>query len=320
MARDNSERFPRVVASLAELPAPFATALDACLEGPDRPTVILFVPRVALLGVQRGWRAWVLQLLPWHMSPEMVLVRTRTHLIVATAQSAGATPVVTRISPADLISIELGWVLLLAWFKLQCAGESGVAGTTIYFNSVGIEHFRRLLFDLNGASAPQAQLETGACDRSALDDMPFKFKNIIGQRLMTRAERIEAVVFRPPVRKSAFRLSRYLPGLALVLTDARLLIASEDEGSTHQTTSYGMNALYIPRKRIQGWRMTSLNDQCTLELHYGLRDAGAMLSLNFPGQLSEEITGLMRRICPQQPATPGLAAAALVTNGTATLR
>jgi hypothetical protein len=149
--------------------------------------------------------------------------------------------------------------------------------------------------------------------------MPFKFKNIIGQRLISPNERIESAIYRSPVRSRSLRLSRGEPGLALVLTNARLLVAREDEGSTRHTTSFGMCAQYIARSRVVGWRVSRGEEGCTLHLRYGAQEAIETQILRFPTAAEDDLSELFSKISTPEPGAPALGAVDRVPVASATL-
>ena len=276
MTTSTFERFPRVVTSLDELPAQSAAVLASQLHPDEEIVQALLAPRVALLGRQHSWRGWLLRLLPWEWSPEWALVATQERLLLAKTTLPGTAPVGISLRPADLLSLELGTILLFSWLELCYCTAEGSQRAVIHFNTVGINHFRRLLFQLAiGAAGSAATTLSPGQQPSALSVLPFKFRNIIAQRLLAPGEEAEVAVYRAPLwsgGKGWWRRPR-APGLALVLTNYHLWVATEDEASGAGTVSYGFIARCYPRTRVQGLSLALDGADLWLELRAGVGDS-----------------------------------------------
>ena len=194
------ERFPRLVTSLDELPPQSAAVLASELHADEEIVQALLAPRIPLLGRQHSWRGWLLRLLPWEWSPEWALIATKGRLLLAKTTLPGAAPVVISLRPADLLSLELGTILLFSWLELRYCTAAGPQRAVIHFNTVGINHFRRLLFQLAvSVAGSTATPHSPWQQQSTLSVLPFKFRTIITQRLLAPGEQAEAAVYRAPL-------------------------------------------------------------------------------------------------------------------------
>jgi hypothetical protein len=141
------------------------------------------------------------------------LAVTGQRLLVAATASPAEAPVLSAAPIFDLLSCELGTVLLFSWFEWTWADGGH-----------GLEQ---------------------------LTGFPYKFRNLIPLRLLLPDEQICTVIYRPAIwtrHPGPFRRKR-APSLALILTNYHLVVAQEDLG--HGTTSYGLITRYCPRDRIR---------------------------------------------------------------------
>ena len=272
MATSGFERFPRLVTSLDELPPQSAAALASQLQPDEVIVQALFTPRVALLGQRTGWHAWLWRLLPWEWSPEWVLIATQERLLLGATALPGAAPVVSSLRPADLLYMELGTILLFSWFDsatAQPTARNAPASTSTLWVSTT---FAGCSFVWRRRQPVVPRLPPAMCDQNALADLPFKFRNIIAQRLLAPGERVEAAFFRPPLCSGGHSLWRrpHPTGLALVLTNYHLLVATEDESSSVGTVSYGFIARCYPRVQLQAIHLAPEGDDLWVKLSVGL--------------------------------------------------
>ena len=113
----------------------------------------------------------------------------------------GAAPAVSSLRRADLLYMELGTILLFSWLENTATAQPTARNVpAFHFNSVGINQSCWLLFQLATVAAGDAGSATSQVyNQSALADLPFKFRNIIANRLLAPGEQVEAAVYRPPL-------------------------------------------------------------------------------------------------------------------------
>jgi hypothetical protein len=241
------------VASLDDLPPPVKTALAAELRPGETVRQIISAPRQHLLAEAAGWRHRLGIVLPWDWTPDWVLVVTGQRLLVAASASAAEAPTISAAPITDLLSCELGTVLLFSWFEWTWADGGRPARQRIYFNTVSDRLFWDVLTFLRRSLIADADLPPPAGGRGLeqLASFPYKFRNLIPLRLLLPDEQICTVIYQPAIwtrHPGPFRRNR-APSLALILTNYHLVVTQEDLG--HGTTSYGLITRYCPRDRIR---------------------------------------------------------------------
>ena len=164
------------VASLDDLPPPIKAALVEQLKPGETIRQIISAPRQHVLGMGvAGWRRWLAAVLPWDWTPDWTLVVTNSRLLAAASTSADDVPVVTATPIADLLSFELGTILLFSWFDWTWANEGRLERQRIYFNTVSDRLFwdallflRRSLISGRRPAASAGRPRPGAPGPSAL--------------------------------------------------------------------------------------------------------------------------------------------------------
>lgn len=276
-----------------------AQALEENLQAGERVQQILVAPRIPLVGRQRSWRQRLRALLPWQWQPAWVLASTDRRVLAVSRETASGVMATYSIDPAATVWLELGSILLSSWFTFALHDSDRVAAAAVYFNTVGVAHFRRLVFRLAQDMADEADLPDFQHDRNlgALDGLPFKFRNVTAHRFLLPSERVDAVAFRP-----AGGLQPHLPwrqprtpGLAAVLTNYHLLIAEEDEAPAIRSASYGMIARYLPLSRLQDVRVDADGRDLWLSLQVGLGNVTDTQRLRFPAAAAADLAQLAER-------------------------
>jgi hypothetical protein len=107
----------------------------------------------------------------------------------------------------------------------------------------------------------------------ALEDLPYKFKNIIAGRLLLPDEAVLGLVFRAAIWEKMLWVFRRIisPAQALLLTNYHILVMREDTG--HAGSKYGVIFRYFPLDGVSETRLSQYDGQVCLEL--GLRRDGA---------------------------------------------
>jgi hypothetical protein len=93
-------------------------------------------------------------------------------------------------------------------------------------------------------------VQPGQSKDEAFEALPFKFANIVPNRLMLPDEQVQAMVFQPTIWQRRFGLfkRRRGPATTVVLSREHLILAQEDAPTAG--TAYGMIARYCPRARL----------------------------------------------------------------------
>ena len=147
------------VASLDDLPPSVKAALVEQLKPGETIRQIISAPRQRVLGPDvAGWRRWLAAVLPWDWTPDWTLVVTGSQLLAAAGTSADEEPVVTATPISDLLSLELGTILLFSWFEWSWVVAGRPERTRIYFNTVSDRLFWDVLLFLRRSLITDADL------------------------------------------------------------------------------------------------------------------------------------------------------------------
>ena len=226
------------------------------LEDGEKPVLILFAPSQSVLAAEEGSSSSFL--LPWEITPTRALALTHQRLLVASrpyqtddASSAVSAVDLQKVPLEEILSLEMGFVLLNAWFEVAWAQAGQPARLRVHFNAVSRDFFEDLCarmregIRLLDSAIPHSQVGQGF-----LADLPYKFQSLIPHHLLLPGECIQAVVFRPAIweRRRLFPVRRTAPRLALVRTDASLILAHEALSQTENDHSWVGQML--PRRAI----------------------------------------------------------------------
>lgn len=237
-------RFPIRHHHLDELEPPLKDLFHKHLDPKEEIRHIITAPSQMVLGSYGRFRLFM----PWTATPEWVLVMTSQRMLVATQPQPDAAPQLSEFSFADVLSMEMGRILLYAWIEWSWAGAQSVERLRVYFNSVGEHIFNPLVTDISRIRITRSGFKPATGDRNLglLGDLTYKFRNLISGRLLLADEALQGVVFRPAIYSSLLWVLRTLqfPALALMRTQYHLLVMREDLGDAG--SKYGVVFRYIP--------------------------------------------------------------------------
>ena len=284
-------KFAREVNSLEELEPAARIALAQHVERDDLIRQITVAPRQRLLGANRNWFN---SLLLWKLTPDWVLVLTETHVVVAATTHPGAKPVVISTPILDILSLEMGTILLHAWVEWSWANQGRLDCTRIYFNAVGQRWFMRALEylrrDLINQAGPQPAQTARHLDYLA--GLPFKFANIILYDLLLPTEQVQAVIYRPAIwssHRGLFRRQR-APAMTLVLSNYHILIAEEDLTGRE---CWGLITRFCPRSRICHATLEREQDSLWLNLVLDLQEVRQEVRIHFEFGAEQAISEML---------------------------
>jgi hypothetical protein len=211
----------------------------------------------------------------WIATPACTLVLTDERLLVAALEQTGADTDLHIIPLADILSMELGKILLYAWMEWSWAADGEVRRLRVFFNTVGENLFHQLVSDICRSRIELAKRKPAKPDRNlaALEDLPYKFKNIIAGRLLLLDEAVHGLVYRAAIWDSVLGVFRRMiaPAQALLLTNYHLLVMREDLG--HAGSKYGVIFSYFPLDGVSEARLSQ--DDGQVRLNVLLRRNGA---------------------------------------------
>jgi hypothetical protein len=167
----------------------------------------------------------------------------------------------------DVNYVEVGGVLLKAWFKVQgrANNEQPLTTVTLRYNAVTDWLFVPFIERIRGTGADPVNVPRDL-ELSKLDDVvlpSFKFRNYARHSILP-GDRIIAVLAQPEERRPVIRLGHWsyqrtiILAHVLILTDRELIIIRDDPDSPRSLdqTRYGGVRDYIPLDRIEriAWR------------------------------------------------------------------
>jgi hypothetical protein len=244
------ERFAYAVPTIADLPASARDALLPHLAPGEPIRQMIYSPGPQ--GLPRGRKYGPGLRTVQRQAPASVLVLTADRLLTATLLEGEAAPPVTVTPLADLLRLELGTILLFSWIEWSWASAQALEVHRVYFNTVGERLFWELMTAIRHTVSAQSDLpaQPGQSKDEAFAALPFKFANIVPNRLMLPDEPVQAVVFQPTIWRRRFGLfkRRRGPATTVVLSPEHLILAQEDAPAAG--AAYGMIARYCPRSRL----------------------------------------------------------------------
>ena len=189
------DRFAYPIASIAALDPTVQAALAPHLAADDPVRQIIYSP--ALFNLPRGRKFGPEVRIPAGEPPPSVLVLTGERLLAVTLLEPPAELPVAVTPLADLLRVELGQILLFSWLEWTWASAGQLAVHCVFFNTVGENLFWGLATAMRQAVIADADAppQTGRPKDEAFLDLPYKFENLVPNKLMLPDERVQAVVF-----------------------------------------------------------------------------------------------------------------------------
>jgi hypothetical protein len=222
---------------------------------------------------------------PVKISPRTYLISTQQRLLVIVQPEPGAAPHSTPIHVSEILSLELGVILLFAWAAVRWNNRGKIETTRFYFNSVRDELFKQVLRRLSRAKIARANLHPCPEQRNleALQKLPFKFKNILLSSHLFPDEGIRGVAFSPAVFHTRMIIFRKMlePNLALIRTNYHVLVMHEELGSNAR---YGAVYHYYPLSSIAHARVQPMEGAVQLDLFLCKQGGEETLHFSFPAE------------------------------------
>jgi hypothetical protein len=263
------ERFAYPVPAIADLPASVRAALAPHL-APDEPIrQLIYSPGPQ--GMPRGRKYGPGLRTIQRQAPATVLVLTEDRLLTATLLEGDVAPPITVTPLADLLRLELGTILLFSWIEWSWASAQALEMHRVYFNTVGERLFWGLMTAIRRTVSAQSDLlaQPGQSKEEAFQALPYKFANIVPNRLMLPDEPVQAMVYQPTIWQRRFGIfkRRRGPATTVVLSPEHLILAQEDAPAAG--AAYGMIARYCPRSRLAAMTLEPVGEDLWLTI--GLR-------------------------------------------------
>jgi len=230
----------------------------------------------------------------WTTTPEWRIVMTDQRVLIVSIKKDAPKPKLTEICFEDVLSMTLGKILLYGWLEWRWTQNNQVQKMQVFFNTVEERLFGQLIKEICRYRIDQAGLTAGESAQGLhfLDDLPYKFKNLIANRLLQDDEVIEAFVFSPAVwiRKLGLFRSLEKPAFALMRTNYHVLVMREDYGAVGG--KYGVVYKYFPLDTVADAQLEQSEDETRIKLI--LQNDGIEDSVRFTFNLQEIPEGVSK--------------------------
>ena len=292
--RPRLARFARAVSSFDEVEQAVGAALTTSLMPGESIRQIIVAPKQRLLGTRSLLGPYKF-LLPWELTPDWVLVLTERRVLVASVANPKAVPVITSTCISDILSLEMGNILLQSWIEWTWVNQGRTERKRIYYNAVGQRLFRNVLDSLRRDLVAQSNFPAVQGERHLeyLAELPFKFMNIITHDLLLPDEQIQTVVYRPAIWTGQHRLFRrqLAANMTLVLSNYHLFLAEED--LTGRPDAWGLFTRFCPRSRIRRAALEQRQDGLWLRISLETQGVGQEVRILFESSATAVVRELL---------------------------
>lgn len=265
------ERFPRIVHTLDDLPAPLVDSVRQH-QSADAIQSMIYVPPGRYPFRRTLWRFELS--FGWRRTPmRVLLIGERSVTVIEVAPETE--PEVTTLPLAALLDIHLYLVLLYSWLELTWEDQGSAKSIRVEYNSVGDAMIWDGVTQIRATVARHRFPAAAAQPAIDLSDFPFKFKSYLRSSLMPD-EQLVAAVYQPAIRAQGPTLQRFIsPNRAVLVTD-RNVIVLEDQHQRFRRgdkghADYVISRHFYPLDRFQRAQVESAPEADLLTLHLGSR-------------------------------------------------
>lgn len=252
------DRFPRIVERLDELDAEEQRALRT-VASPNEFATIVFFPTFDVSLSRLPGRWW--QSAKGQNVPQIWACRGQELFLL---KHLGGTITVEQLALADLLTFELGEILLHSWIELASQNRDQLRITHVNFNSVGLEWIHPLIETVRGGVAPPISNKPAHLAprvQVQMQELAYKWENILYAQAKASDDTVLAIAHEPSVPPRWFwRQGR--EGYLLMLTEERVIKVTEPLDSY----PYGKIATWVHRSRIRDVQFETTEKLATLEL------------------------------------------------------
>ncbi len=250
--KNASEFHPYLIATVDELPAELRPLVEAALP----PDAVL----ASGLVVPANYRAKAPDEAPETIPAQALIFTGHGMWHVQQAAEGQPAPAPIFIDPANIRWIRSSHLLLYGRLEIASATRREPTLLDIEFNAVGWrqkdQNWRNLVAETVGrpAAAPDAATATTPRDAAILQDAPEKFVDGLHRYGLYTGETLRGAAFHPAVWKQhllAFD-EQLAPDTLITLTDASVLILTEEKALVRRSNDLGLLITRIPRQAIAG--------------------------------------------------------------------
>lgn len=299
------ERFPRIIQTLDDLPAPLVDSVRQHRSA-DAIQCTIYVPPGRYPFRRTLWRFE----LPfgWRRTPaRALLIGERTITVIEVEPELA--PVVTTVPLAKLLDVHLFLVLLYSWLELTWEDQGAAKSIRVEYNAVGdaliwdgVTRIRET-FARHTFSAATAQPSVD------LSDFPFKFKSYLRISLMP-GEQLIAAVYQPAIRAQGPTLQRFVtPNRAVLVTDHNVIVLEDQHNRFRRgdkgNADYVISRHFYPLDRLQRAQVASAPGADLLTLHLGSRAGIYDTAIPLHAARAQHLSDLLGARGAQGAAMPG---------------
>ena len=286
--------FPWQVNTTVELPVPIRQVVLQLLTVDESIQRIIVAPFQGWLKQHSGhpsrlFRVWM----SWEFTPDCVLVQTTKQILFIPVLDDGNPGAVTCVPLDQILSIQLGTVLLSSWLEVCWVEEGTCHQQRVYFNSVSEKIFTGLVQEIRCRSINREVSPTlPPQNRQALEALPFKFRNTIPIRFLLPREAVLQAVYRPAMWQKSLVFFRRLtaPRMTVVQTPTHLIFVEEDPFGDEE--NYDLIATFIATQALHSVKVYHAEARLDLIVSLGSKQKHKELVFSFPEATEKEIRKL----------------------------
>lgn len=197
---------------------------------------------------------------------------------------------------AAVDTVEIGYILLSAWFKISGVNENEPFSALFEYNTVADRIYRPAAESVRAAAAEISweSMNVPPLNTSLFDDLinrDYKYMNFAKMSLIPGEEVLD-YVYQPEVRaRKAWRTRILLPAGILILTGHELILIQEAAKPERQDPRYGGSWRHIPLRRIAAISLANAAEgKVNLMIEMG---HGKTCSIEFDVKLRHELENLL---------------------------
>jgi len=292
MLRDHWREFPQVLNSIEQIPSAIRAALG--LDLPKEAHII----HIYLIPQQRGFWEWFRDEAP----RTDVFVLTSQEILIG-QENQDKTITAARFKIEDIVTFEVGTILLRSWIKFKLAGNCPTKEITLEFETIFQRQFRHSILWLRHLLSHSSQSPEHAWRMNGeehIKSLPLKFNNAARNYWLLGESALASCFIRPstqrqPMYKRLFQTE--IHSAAIVVSNEQVCVINEQGGSS--TSRWGQIWHFYSHDRIATCNIMEMEKKHLWELRFSLKQP---LSNSGPSSLksSPEFADMAITFAPQQ--------------------
>lgn len=273
--RDHWREFPRELTSIDEVPDVLRDALGSRLPPPDRIVYSFLIPQ------PRSFWDWFRDNPPRNT----VFILTADERVLIAREGVREADV-TECALGNVISMDVGTILLNSWLTLAYATQGGVEEIRLEYGTIFERSFRKAVLWMRAVSAPDPLLPPQHVWRmpgeECIRSLPIKFNNAARNYWLSGETALDACFIAPiSTQERGFGWRRRtIPPAAIVVSDHGTLVIKEQ--SATGPGRWGQTWHFCPLTRIQSIRIEQEHLLPHLRIQLALAEGGPIRDLWVP--------------------------------------